>query len=126
MLFFDLFRHDAEPLKIDAGEVLFRQGEAGDAMYVLLEGEAEILINDVLFEKCTSGTIVGEIAVCDHSPRTATVVASTPCVLAVIDSRRFRFLLDETPGFAIAVIQVLAQRLKKCSERVINPASPCL
>ena len=126
MQFFDLFRQDAEPLKIDAGEFLFRQGDIGDAMYVLLEGEAEILINEVPFEKCTSGSIIGEIAVSDHSPRSATVVASTPCVLAVIDRRRFRFLVDETPGFAVAVIQVLAQRLKKCSERVINPVSPSL
>jgi CRP-like cAMP-binding protein len=120
MPFFDLFQQDAEPLKLGAGEILFRQGEAGSAMYVLLQGEAEILINDVSFEKCTSGSIVGEIAVIDGSLRSATVVTSTPCVFAVVDSRRFRFLVDETPGFAIAVMQVLAGRLKRCSARVLS------
>jgi CRP-like cAMP-binding protein len=120
MPFFDLFQQDAEPLKINAGEVLFRQGEAGSSMYVLLEGEAEIFINDVSFEKCASGSIVGEIAVIDQSPRSATVVASTPCVFAVVDRRRFHFLVDETPGFAVAVMQVLSQRLKRCSERVLS------
>ncbi len=99
---------------------MFRQGEAGSSMYVLLEGEAEIFINDVSFEKCASGSIVGEIAVIDQSPRSATVVASTPCVFAVVDRRRFHFLVDETPGFAVAVMQVLSQRLKRCSERVLS------
>lgn len=120
MPFFDLFRQDAEPLKIDAGATLFRQGDAGNTMYVLLEGEAEILINDISFEKCGPGAIVGEIAVIENAPRSATVTALTQCLFAVVDSRRFHFLIDETPGFAIAVMQVLAQRLKRCSERVLN------
>jgi CRP/FNR family transcriptional regulator, cyclic AMP receptor protein len=116
MPFFDLFRLDANLLEIQNGQALFHKGDAGDAMYVLLEGEAEIYINGVVFEKCTPGTIVGEISVIEHSLRYATVIACTVCKFAVIDRHRFHFLVDETPGFAIAVMRIMAQRLIRCDE----------
>lgn len=89
-------------------------------MYVLVDGEAEILIGDVVFEKCTPGTLVGEIAVIEKAPRLATVKAITKCKFALIDRKRFNYLVDEIPGFAIAVMRVMAQRLNRCDLRVIQ------
>ncbi len=120
MLFFDLFRHDPEFIEVKHGEVLFRRGDIGEAMYVLIEGEAEIMIDDISFEKCTQGAFMGEMAVIDGSPRYATVIARTDCKFAVINKRRFHFLMDETPGFAVNVLRVMAHRLKKCDLRVIQ------
>ncbi len=122
MPFFDLFKNDTDLIEIESGKTLFREGELGDVMYVLVEGEADIFIGGVLFEKCTSGAILGEIAVIDKAPRYATVIASSNCKLAKVDEKRFHFLLDETPGFAIAVMRVMAERLKKCDLRVIQSA----
>jgi CRP/FNR family cyclic AMP-dependent transcriptional regulator len=120
MLYFDLFRHDPEFIELHAGEILFREGDIGNAMYVLIEGEAEIGIEGVLFEKCTQGSFVGEMAVIDGSPRYATVTAVTPCKFVIVDAKRFHFLVDESPGFAIEIMRVIAQRLKKTSLRVLQ------
>ncbi|MDD4927965.1 MAG: cyclic nucleotide-binding domain-containing protein [Gallionella sp.] len=120
MLFFDLFRHDPQFVEINAGETLFKEGDAGDTMYVLIAGEAEITISGILFEKCTQGSFVGEMAVIDGSPRYATVTAATDCKFVIVGKKHFRFLVDETPGFAIEVMRVMAARLKQCGLRVIQ------
>lgn len=122
MLFFDLFRHDPEFIEIPAGEVLFREGDPGETMYVLIEGNADITIVGMLFEKCVPGTFVGEMAVIDGSPRYATVTARTDCRFAVINKKRFHFLVDESPSFAIDVMRVMALRLRKCGLRVLEQA----
>ena len=72
-------------MKIDAGA--FLQSDPGKTTYVLLEGKAEILIYDVSFEKYVPGAIVGEITVIDGTPRSATVIAHSQCMLAVVNSR---------------------------------------
>jgi CRP/FNR family cyclic AMP-dependent transcriptional regulator len=115
MLYFDMFRHDPEFTEINSGEILFSEGDTSRVMYVLINGEAEISMNGVLFEKCTQGSCVGEMALIDGSPRCATVTAHTNCKFAIIDKKRFKFLVDESPGFAIEVMRVMAQRLKKMS-----------
>ena len=120
MPIFDMFRHDSHIVEVNTQDALFREGDLGNEMYVLLEGEAEIFIGGTLFEKCGPGSIVGEIAVIEQAPRSATVIACSRCKFAVVDSKRFQFLLDETPDFAIAVMRVMAQRLKRCDIRVLN------
>lgn len=89
-------------------------------MYVLVRGEAEISIGGVVVETCDPGTVVGEMAVIDSSPRSATVTAKTDCEFAVVDKKRFLFLVDETPRFAIYVMQVIAHRLKQCDLRLLE------
>jgi CRP-like cAMP-binding protein len=120
MPFFDLFKHDTALIEVNAGETLFSQGDDGDVMYVLVSGDAEILIGEVVFEKCDPGTLLGEIAVIEKATRTATVKAITKCKFALIDRNRFNYLVDEIPGFAIAVMRVMAQRLTRCNQRVIQ------
>lgn len=123
MLFFDLFRRDPKFIKVQAGEFLFREGEPGDVMYVLIRGEAEIVMAGLPIEVCKSGDIVGELAVVDGSVRSATVVAHSDCEFAVIDKKRFEFLVDEAPRFAIDVMRVMANRLKHCNQRLIEATS---
>ena len=123
MLFFDMFRQDPEFVRVKRGEVLFREGEDGEAMYVLIEGEAEVTIAGLFFEKCTSGSFVGEMAVIDGSPRVGTVTATKDCKFVVIDRDRFHFLVDEAPRFAIDVMRVMADRLRKCDQRILASAS---
>jgi len=123
MLFFDIFRNDPKFLRVKNGDVLFREGDLGDVMYVLVAGEAEITLDGVVIEVCTAGTIVGELAVIDGSPRSATVTAHTDCEFAIVDKKRFHFLVDETPRFAVSVMQVMARRLKQCDRRLIQAYS---
>jgi CRP-like cAMP-binding protein len=108
----ELFRQEAGALQIAAGDVLFREGDKGDKMYVLLEGEMEILLGNFVLETAGPGTLIGEMALIHDSGRTATVVAKTPCRLAEIDRRRFHFLVQQTPHFATHVMKTLADRLR--------------
>jgi CRP-like cAMP-binding protein len=81
-------------------------------VYVLLEGEMEILLGDLVLENAGPGTLIGEMALIDDSPRTASAVAKTSCRLAEIDRRRFHFLVQQTPHFATHVMKTLADRLR--------------
>jgi CRP-like cAMP-binding protein len=119
VFYFNLFRHDTHFTELAPGQVLYREGDPGDLMYVLVEGEAEISMGGVVVEELGPGSFVGEMAVIDGSRRYATVTATSRCKLAKIDEKRFSFLLDETPGFAINVIRVIAQRLKACDLRLL-------
>ena len=91
---------------------LFHEGDRGDSMYVLLEGSADVRVGETLVESATPGALLGEMALVDSSPRTATVVATEPCRLAKIDQRRFHFLVQQTPYFATHVMKVLTERLR--------------
>lgn len=120
MYSFDLFRQDPQFFKIKGGETLFREGDHGEVMYVFVSGEAEIEMSGLQLEVCKSGDIVGELACIDGSPRSATVTARTDCEFAVLDKKRFRFLVGENPEFALDVMRVIARRLKQCDRRLIE------
>ena len=108
----ELFRQDSGALEVAAGDFLFREGESGDKMYVLLEGNAEIMVGDLVVENAGPGALLGEMALIDNNPRTASVVAKTPCRFAQMDQRRFHFLVQQTPYFATHVMKTLADRLR--------------
>lgn len=118
----ELFRHDSDGLELAEGEILFREGDRGDCMYVLLEGSADVRVGETLVESATPGALLGEMALVDSSPRTATVVATEACRLAKIDQRRFHFLVQQTPYFATHVMKVLTERLRRMN--LLSKTSP--
>ncbi|HUI24996.1 MAG TPA: cyclic nucleotide-binding domain-containing protein [Candidatus Kryptonia bacterium] len=110
--FTSLFRFSDELLSRPTGTVIFSEGEAGDAMYVVKEGEVDIVVHGKVVETVGPGGIVGEMALIDPSPRSATVVARTPCTLVKITPAHFQFLVQQTPFFAIEVMRMLVRRLR--------------
>ena len=76
MMFFELFSNAPEIIDIPAGQPLFNQGDHGSTMYVLLRGQAEIVIGNHLMEVLEPGNIVGEMSIVAPGPRSATVRAS--------------------------------------------------
>jgi len=117
----ELFRREPDPVVLAPGQVLFREGDAGDVMFVLLEGTAAIMVGTRVVETAAPGALLGEMAIIDSSPRSATVVASTSCRLARIDLRRFHFLVQQTPFFATHVMKVLVERVRKLSRLMAGP-----
>jgi len=109
----DLFDHETEPVLLKEGEALFHEGDEAHGMYVLLDGNVVVLVGDVPVENATRGALLGEMALVDSRPRTATVMAVSPCRLATIDERRFHFMVQHTPNFASHVMRVLVQRLRQ-------------
>ena len=108
----ELFRKETDTLQLAAGDFLFREGEKGETMYVLLQGEIDIFLGDFVLETAGPGALLGEMALIDDSPRTANAVAKSPARLAQIDRRRFHFLVQQTPHFATHVMKTLADRLR--------------
>jgi len=110
-LFLNLFG-DKETVSFAAGQTVCRTGDSGETMYVVMEGETEIVDGPTILEVAGPGSIVGELALIDDEPRSATVVAKTDCRLVPVDRKRFQYMTQETPFFALAVMKVLADRLR--------------
>jgi CRP/FNR family transcriptional regulator, cyclic AMP receptor protein len=94
----------------DAGKVLTREGEPGHEFILVLEGEVEVRKGDEVVATRGAGDYIGEIALLEHQPRSATVVATTPVVLEVIGQREFTTLLDDEPEIAAKVRATAAER----------------
>jgi CRP-like cAMP-binding protein len=103
---------------VKAGEALFHKGDPGKTMYVVLSGELKIGDGNKIFENLAAGGMVGEMALIDHAPRAATVTAVTDSTLAELDEKRFLFLTQQTPSFALNVMRVLSQRLRRMDSMV--------
>ncbi len=108
----ELFRHETDLIHVAAGEHVFKEGDPGNIMYVLMSGEADIVVGSAVVEKAMPGSMLGELALVDDVERTATVMAVTDCALVPIDVKRFLFLVQETPNFAVHVMKVIAKRLR--------------
>ena len=108
----ELFQGEQDLLTVPMGETVFSLGDPGDVMYVLMSGSADIVVHGKVVETAGAGAILGEMSMIDDSPRAATVVAKTECKLVVIEPRGFRFLIQESPDFAIHVMRVMADRIR--------------
>jgi len=109
----ELFRFETELTAIPAGQTLFRSGENGDVMYVLLTGSANVVVGEITVERAEPGAILGELALIEPLPRSATVTAMTDCQFLPIGAKRFQFLIQQTPHFALHVMKVMADRLRR-------------
>jgi len=116
---FQIFQRDENQVVFPEGQVVFNEGDPGQQMYVVTAGEAEIRIGGRVLETLGAGEIFGEMALVDPGqPRAATVAAKTELKCAVIDERRFQFLVEQTPRFALQVMRVLVGRLRRMDEYV--------
>jgi CRP/FNR family transcriptional regulator, cyclic AMP receptor protein len=96
----------------NAGEVIFREGDAAKEMFVVKTGSVEIRLGNRLIATLPERSIFGEMALIDHGPRSATAVAATDTTLVPVDEKQFLFLVSRTPYFALNVMNVLVQRLR--------------
>lgn len=119
---FELFRNDDNTQTFAAGTQIFAEGEPGRNMYVVKDGKVDIVSLGHLLETVGPGGIFGEMALIDKAHRSAGAVAKTNCTLVLIDERRFLYLVQESPFFALSVMGVMADRLR----RVTNVPSTVL
>ena len=112
-----LFEHDENRRSIAAGETLFAEGEPRDFLYAVVAGEVEIRIDGEVVEVAGPGSLVGELALIDDGPRSTSVVALTDVAVVPIDRERFLFLVQQTPFFALEVMKILAERLRRMNRR---------
>jgi CRP-like cAMP-binding protein len=93
--------------------VIFSEGEAGKFIYGILEGAVEIWVKGKVVETIQQGDVFGEGAIVhlDHT-RTSSAIAKTDCRLAFLDRQHFLFVVQQTPLFALEVINSYSDRLR--------------
>jgi CRP-like cAMP-binding protein len=95
-----------------AGRTLCEQGATGREAFVIVEGSADVLINGTKVATVGPGACVGELALLDNGPRTATVVAATDVRALVIGVREFSAIIDEVPPITHKLLRALAARIR--------------
>jgi CRP-like cAMP-binding protein len=98
-----------------AGSIVFNKDEPGSCMYVVQSGVIEMLIGDKVVEVCGPNEAIGFMSMIDGAPRTSTARVKEACALSLIDQRRFRFMVDEVPNFAIYIMGAMARRIRGMS-----------
>ena len=112
-----LLAFTSEKLEYQGGQDLCVQGDTGDAMYIIMGGEADVVINTPNGEHAVArlgkNSFVGEIAILCDVPRTATVTATQETTVLRIEKDLFFRLIADFPQIAIEIMRVLAQRLDR-------------
>jgi CRP/FNR family transcriptional regulator, cyclic AMP receptor protein len=105
----------SERVAFDPGKRLFRQGDPGDAAYLIIAGEAEVSAETpagpLVLATLGANEIVGEMAILGNVPRAATVSAKGRLITLRISKEPFMRMVREFPSMAVAMMQELAERL---------------
>jgi hypothetical protein len=104
--------------KLTPGERIYGVGEEGLSLYFVLDGEVELRRGDLVLERVGAGSIFGELSTVDGLPRSADAVASTAVRLFRLEREDLVPLLDETPGLAVGLAQLLSSRVRRLEERL--------
>jgi CRP-like cAMP-binding protein len=119
-----LIAFTSDSIAYRAGQVICRQGQPGDAAYVLVDGEADVSVateaGDYLVATLRSGDVVGEISILCDTPRTATVTARTGLTALRVRKESFLQLLKQFPEIAAEVMRGLAERLTHTNEELVR------
>jgi CRP/FNR family transcriptional regulator, cyclic AMP receptor protein len=117
-----LLAYTSERLQYLAGDELFHEGDAGDAAYVILDGEADILVGtpkgSIQVARLGKNDIIGEIAILCDVPRTATVVAHGDLDTLRVSKDGFFHLVTQFPQVGIEVMSALAAKLHRTTQEL--------
>lgn len=118
-----LIAFTGERMTFSAGQELFHQGDQGDAMYVILAGIADVLIDNdtggqITVAEMRKNNFVGEMAILGDVPRTATIKARESLTTLRISKDMFYRLVAEVPQMAIEVMRELAHRLEDTNKKL--------
>ena len=121
MIGLELFRNEDRYETFAAGQTIFKDGDEGRCMYVVYEGAVKLMIHGRLVEKLGPGGVFGEMSLIDRSPRSATAVADGDVKLVAITEKRFNFLVQQTPKFALQIMRLMAERLRSMGNKLRAP-----
>jgi CRP-like cAMP-binding protein len=122
-----LLAFTSEQIEFAAGEMLCRQGEPGDAAYIVLDGAADVLVDTpsgtVKVADVGKNDIVGEIAILCDVPRTASVLATSRLVALRVSKEGFFKLVQQFPQMAVEIMGELAGRLQQTTMRLTEASA---
>lgn len=109
-----------DEVDLPAGRVLMRQGESGAELFAMIEGSADVERDGHALPPCGPGAVLGEIALIDGGPRTATVTLREASRLLVLSRRDFQSLMDEFPGVRMQILETLAHRVRSLEDSGVH------
>ncbi len=118
MAILNLFKFVKDQVTFPEGQVIFTEDETGNDAFVIIEGEVAVSYKGHQLETVGSGGLIGEMALVDHQTRSATATAKTEVKAVKIDKSRFTFMVQETPMFALEVMRIMADRLRREHEKI--------
>lgn len=117
-----LIAFTSERMTYSAGQELFHQGDQGDAMYVILDGVADVLIDtpggQIAVAEMKKNSFVGDIAILCDVPRTATIKAREQLTTLKITKDMFYRLVTEFPQMAVEIMRTLAHRVEDTNQKL--------
>jgi len=100
----------------DAGEKIFLEDDAADTMYMVRSGRVDVITYGTVLENVRAGGIFGEMALIDGGCRSAAAMATEPTEVVEIDKRTFLTIIRSDPQFALQVMSLLANRLRRINK----------
>jgi CRP/FNR family transcriptional regulator, cyclic AMP receptor protein len=120
----EVFWHLEPYVAFTTGQIIFKEGDAGDFMYVLIEGQVEVKIkhNEIgIFEPIE---VFGEMALIDAQPRSATIIARSDCKLIRVNQSRFKMFVQKSPQFGVEVMRTMVERIRWMNAEMAKDAAP--
>ncbi|MEH2325081.1 MAG: Crp/Fnr family transcriptional regulator [Nostoc sp.] len=108
-----IFQKQPDPQVFSAGQVIFEEGQPGDNMYGIMEGQIDILVNGKVVETIDTGEVFGVGVLVGVKNRTYTAIAKVDSKLGFLDEQKFLFAVQETPMFALQVMRSYSERLSR-------------
>jgi len=104
------------------GEIVARQGDVGDCMFMIQDGEVEIVLEEhgteVVLRTAGRNELLGEMAIFDRAPRSATIRARGRARILTLDKRNFLRRINEDPSLAFRMIETMSIRVRELSQEV--------
>lgn len=104
------------------GDVIFRQGDTGDCMFVIQQGEVEVFVDsdghDLILRKMGPNDFFGEMALFEHETRTASARAVGPTHVLTIDKKNFLAGIHEDPSLAFRIVKTMSHRIRNLTDRL--------
>jgi len=105
------------------GEIIVRQGDVGDCLFVIQEGRVEVVVErggkETILRELGAGDMVGEMAIFDRIVRSATVRAKGQARLLTVDKKNFLRRVNEDPSIAFRIVEIMSRRVRDMSEEVV-------
>lgn len=111
-------RNAGANMTFQPGAVLFSEGDHLKTVYVVQSGAVEIITHGKVADVCGPGDVLGFISMIDGGASTGTARVKETAELSILDERKFQFMVDEVPNFALYIMQALARRVRGLREMV--------
>jgi CRP-like cAMP-binding protein len=114
----------AQEIHFDSGELIIQEGEMGDSMYLIIEGKVAIHRTDQQIAELGERESVGEMAILDQDPRSASVSALSDVTCLKVEREDFYELMSEKSEIAYGVIRMLTHRLREANQKLSDSSPP--